>query len=96
MEAKLSNDSVKGCEKNDSLSLRMKSDHAKVEHDELAEKIKIMQHRVFTFLRESIREVDADAEDAEEETKDKSEFVIRKKESEEELEGEETERRIRR
>ena len=84
------NDSVKGYEKNDNLRLRIKSKNAKSGHNELAEKLKIKQCRVFPFSRESTIEANVDREDTEEETKHESEIDIRIKESEEELEGEET------
>ena len=67
----------------------MKSDCAKAEHDELAEKLKIKQIMVSPFLRELIREEKFDAEDIEEGKNEKSESDIRKKEIEEELDGEE-------
>ena len=44
--------SVKACEKNDNLSLKMKSNHAKSGHDELVEKIKIKQNDITTRYEE--------------------------------------------
>ena len=75
----------------------MKSNYAKGGNDELLEKLIIKQHRVLTFLWESTREEDVDTEDIEdieEEINDKSEFDIRRKEREEELEGEEIEKEL--
>ena len=79
MEAELRKDSVKGCENNDNLSLRMKSNGEKVGCDELVEKLKIRQ-RIFPPLRESIREADVDTWGIEEEINYKSKFDIRRKE----------------
>ena len=72
LEVESRKDSYKDCEKNDNLSLRVKSNCAKEGYDELVVKLKIKQRIVFSFLRESIREVDADEEDTEEEINDKS------------------------
>ena len=44
----------------------MKRNCTKATHDELVEKIKIEQRRVFPFLRESIREDGFNIEDTEE------------------------------
>ena len=49
LEVELIKYSVKGCEKNDNLSLRIKSNNTKAGHDELVEKLKIKQRRVFPF-----------------------------------------------
>ena len=92
----LRKDSIKVCEQNDKLSLRMKRNYAKSGCDELVEKIKIKikQRRIFSVLRESIREEHIDAEDTDEEISSKSEFDVRKKESEEELKLKEVEKEL--
>ena len=74
--------------------MRIKSNNAKSGHDELVEKLKIKQCRVFPFSRESTIEADIDGKDTEEETKHESEIDTRMKESEEELEGEEIEKEL--
>ena len=76
-------DSVKWYEKNDNLSLTMKSNCAKAGCDELVKKLKIKQRIFFTFLLESIKEDDVDIEGIDDEPNDKYEFYIRRKESEE-------------
>ena len=79
LEAELRKDSLKEGEKNENLSSRMKSNHAKSGCDELAKKLKIKQRGVFSFLRESIREEGVDIEDAEEEINDKSKSGIQRR-----------------
>ena len=86
------NDLVKGYEKNDNLRLRIKGKNAKSGHNELAEKLKIKQCRVFPFSRELTIEENVDRDDTEEETKHESDIDIRIKESEEEVEGEKIEK----
>ena len=51
LEVELRKDSGKSGEHYDNLSLRMKSNCAKAGHDELVEKLKIKERRVFLFLR---------------------------------------------